>query len=254
MRRTTVTEVARRAGVSRMTLYRRFPDVEAVLSALMTREFGRLVARSTEAAADGTARERVVAMVVGGARAVAEDPLFARLVDVDPELLLPYVTRRLGGMQRIAVAAGAEALAVHDGSVRDGRPADVLSAGIELIARGFVLASHGELGLDPWAELGRGDRRVPAGHERLAASPSRRSNGWPLGRRVDVVVVGGGITGAGIALDAASRGLSVALLERRDLAFGTSRWSSKLVHGGLRYLAARRRGPGLGVGGRARRR
>ena len=56
------------------------------------------------------------------------------------------------------------------------------------------------------------------------------------GETVDVLVVGGGITGAGIALDAASRGLSVALLERRDLAFGTSRWSSKLVHGGLRYL------------------
>ncbi len=57
------------------------------------------------------------------------------------------------------------------------------------------------------------------------------------GEAVDVVVVGGGITGAGVALDAASRGLSVALLERRDLAHGTSRWSSKLVHGGLRYLA-----------------
>lgn len=57
------------------------------------------------------------------------------------------------------------------------------------------------------------------------------------GERVDVLVIGGGITGAGGALDAASRGLSVALLERRDLAFGTSRWSSKLVHGGLRYLA-----------------
>lgn len=56
-------------------------------------------------------------------------------------------------------------------------------------------------------------------------------------RAVDVIVVGGGITGAGVALDAASRGLSTVLLERRDLAFGTSRWSSKLVHGGLRYLA-----------------
>ncbi|MHA3020952.1 glycerol-3-phosphate dehydrogenase/oxidase [Mycobacterium sp. BMJ-28] len=54
---------------------------------------------------------------------------------------------------------------------------------------------------------------------------------------IDVVVIGGGITGAGIALDAASRGLSVVLLEKHDLAFGTSRWSSKLVHGGLRYLA-----------------
>lgn len=54
---------------------------------------------------------------------------------------------------------------------------------------------------------------------------------------VDVLVIGGGITGAGIALDAASRRLSVALVEKHDLAFGTSRWSSKLVHGGLRYLA-----------------
>jgi glycerol-3-phosphate dehydrogenase len=57
------------------------------------------------------------------------------------------------------------------------------------------------------------------------------------GEKLDVVVIGGGITGVGIALDAATRGLSVALVEKHDLAFGTSRWSSKLVHGGLRYLA-----------------
>jgi glycerol-3-phosphate dehydrogenase len=57
------------------------------------------------------------------------------------------------------------------------------------------------------------------------------------GAPVDVVVIGGGITGVGIALDAASRGLRVTLVEKHDLAFGTSRWSSKLVHGGLRYLA-----------------
>lgn len=57
------------------------------------------------------------------------------------------------------------------------------------------------------------------------------------GRVVDVLVVGGGVTGAGAALDAAARGLSVALVEAQDLAFGTSRFSSKLVHGGLRYLA-----------------
>jgi glycerol-3-phosphate dehydrogenase len=55
--------------------------------------------------------------------------------------------------------------------------------------------------------------------------------------RVDLLVVGGGVTGCGIALDAASRGLTVALVEKSDLAHGTSRWSSKLVHGGLRYLA-----------------
>ncbi|MGH3729390.1 MAG: FAD-dependent oxidoreductase [Micromonosporaceae bacterium] len=61
--------------------------------------------------------------------------------------------------------------------------------------------------------------------------------------QVDVLVIGGGITGAGVALDAASRGLSVALAEKYDLAYGTSRWSSKLVHGGLRYLAS----GGLGI-------
>lgn len=55
--------------------------------------------------------------------------------------------------------------------------------------------------------------------------------------RVDVLVVGGGITGAGVALDAVSRGMSVALLESNDFASGTSGYSSKLIHGGLRYLA-----------------
>jgi glycerol-3-phosphate dehydrogenase len=52
----------------------------------------------------------------------------------------------------------------------------------------------------------------------------------------DVLVIGGGITGAGVALDAATRGLSVAIVERDDFASGTSSKSSKLVHGGLRYL------------------
>ena len=54
--------------------------------------------------------------------------------------------------------------------------------------------------------------------------------------RFDMVVIGGGITGAGVALDAASRGYSVALVESQDYAAGTSSRSSKLVHGGLRYL------------------
>src|ERR1041384_5778654 len=54
--------------------------------------------------------------------------------------------------------------------------------------------------------------------------------------RFDVVVIGGGVTGAGVALDAASRGFSVALVERDDYACGTSSRSSKMVHGGLRYL------------------
>jgi len=54
--------------------------------------------------------------------------------------------------------------------------------------------------------------------------------------RLDLLVVGGGITGAGIARDAALRGLAVALVERNDFAAGTSSRSSKLIHGGVRYL------------------
>src|SRR3954468_2445207 len=59
------------------------------------------------------------------------------------------------------------------------------------------------------------------------------------GETFDVLVIGGGITGAGCALDAVSRGLTVALVERDDIASGTSSKSSKLVHGGLRYLQQR---------------
>ena len=71
----------------------------------------------------------------------------------------------------------------------------------------------------------------PSGPEQRRAALSR------AGERVfDVVVIGGGVTGAGAALDAATRGLSVALVEARDFASGTSSRSSKLVHGGLRYL------------------
>src|SRR6266849_4644044 len=54
--------------------------------------------------------------------------------------------------------------------------------------------------------------------------------------RFDVLVIGGGVTGAGVALDAAARGYSVALVEKIDFASGTSSKSTKLVHGGIRYL------------------
>ena len=72
-----------------------------------------------------------------------------------------------------------------------------------------------------------------------AARRSRELHELASGEReIDLLVIGGGVTGTGVALDAASRGLSVVLAEAHDLAFGTSRWSSKLVHGGLRYLAS----------------
>ncbi len=75
--------------------------------------------------------------------------------------------------------------------------------------------------------VARDERRVETLRAGLADLPER----------VDLVVAGLGITGAGVALDAASRGLSVLAVDAHDLSFGTSRWSSKLIHGGLRYLA-----------------
>ncbi|WP_112244979.1 glycerol-3-phosphate dehydrogenase/oxidase [Kribbella monticola] len=80
---------------------------------------------------------------------------------------------------------------------------------------------------------------IAVGNASLNAARRTRELDWlDTTRQVDVLVIGGGVTGAGVALDAAARGLSVALVEKHDLAFGTSRWSSKLVHGGLRYLVS----------------
>ena len=73
----------------------------------------------------------------------------------------------------------------------------------------------------------------------VALSPQNRADAWTAmteGPELDVLVVGGGIVGAGCALDAVSRGLRVGLVEARDWASGTSSRSSKLIHGGLRYL------------------
>ena len=78
---------------------------------------------------------------------------------------------------------------------------------------------------------------IPAGPGDLNAASRASSLAYLADHRVDVLVIGGGITGTGVALDAATRGLSVALCEAEDLASGTSGFSSKLVHGGLRYLA-----------------
>src|SRR6476619_1044223 len=74
--------------------------------------------------------------------------------------------------------------------------------------------------------------------ESTALSPAERTRALAAMQEeeLDVVIIGGGVVGAGAALDAATRGLSVAILEARDWASGTSSRSSKLIHGGLRYL------------------
>lgn len=146
VRRTTVTDVARRAGVSRMTLYRRFPDVGSLIAALMTREFTALGEEVKRAAAElPNARARLVEDAVLGADRLTRNPLFLRIVDVDPELLLPYVTTRLGSFQRLVVADFEQQIrdGVIEGSIEASDPA-IVARSIELALRGFVLQTLAE--------------------------------------------------------------------------------------------------------------
>jgi AcrR family transcriptional regulator len=147
-RRSTLTEVARRAGVSRMTIYRAWPDMPAVLGDLMTREWGEVAARAvTDAdaalAAPATAADRLVAEVVATSRALRDNELFVRIVELDPELLLPYLLTRRGRSQQ-AIAdhtAGRIREGQADGGIRDGDPI-VMSRALLLAAHGFVLSLH----------------------------------------------------------------------------------------------------------------
>jgi AcrR family transcriptional regulator len=146
-RRTTLTEVARRAGVSRMTIYRAWPDMPAVLGDLMTREWGEVVAQAV-ADADrdtdrATAADRLVAEVVATCRALRDNELFVRIVELDAELLLPYLlTRRGRSQQAIAdLTAGRIREGQADGSIRDGKP-DAMSRALLLAMHGFVLSLH----------------------------------------------------------------------------------------------------------------
>src|SRR5262252_4859163 len=74
------------------------------------------------------------------------------------------------------------------------------------------------------------------GGSELSAATRLAHLGKMVAEPLDILVIGGGITGAGVALDAAARGYRVGLVERGDYASGTSSRSTKLVHGGIRYL------------------
>jgi AcrR family transcriptional regulator len=162
LRRTTLTDVARRAGVSRMTIYRRWPDMTALVGDLMTREWGALTRAAMAAAAgdedamDGDdaavgrrsagegswpARRRFVAAIVAATRALRHHPVFRRIVELDPEILLPYLVDRRGRSQdqMLAMMAAAIAGGTADGSIRAGAP-DLLARGVLLATQGFVLS------------------------------------------------------------------------------------------------------------------
>ncbi len=135
-RRTTLTEVARRAGVSRMTIYRTWSDMPTLLADLMTREWSAIVTAS-DPHSDIT--DRVLA-TVGALRA---NELFQRIVELDPALLLPYLLNRRGRSQDLILALIETSIreGQADRSIRAGNPV-VMARSLVLAAHGFVISAH----------------------------------------------------------------------------------------------------------------
>ena len=144
LRRTTLADVARRAGVSRMTVYRQYGDLSAIVSALLTTELLGLMEGCREQVARlGTARERLVGAGVLFVEQLAEHPLWCKVLDLDPELLLPLVVDRFGSSQRAIVGAVADEVrhGQADGSVREGDP-ELLATCLLLTAQSFVFSAR----------------------------------------------------------------------------------------------------------------
>jgi AcrR family transcriptional regulator len=142
VRRTTLSDVARRAGVSRMTVYNRFGDLHDLMRALMTLEFGSLLERVAVAADGENARARLVAALVLIGRQLPANPLFRKVRAAEPELLSPYVLERLGGTQRVGLELIERSIAEGqaDGSIRAGK-LRALAAIVLLIEQSFVFSA-----------------------------------------------------------------------------------------------------------------
>ncbi|BBZ54887.1 MULTISPECIES: TetR/AcrR family transcriptional regulator [Mycolicibacterium] len=119
--RVTLAEIARRAGVSRPTVYRRWPDTQAILAALLT---ARITNSLNEVAVAGTDREAIVERMVGMAERLRDDEVIMSVLSSAPALAMVYISQRMGTSQQILleVLAGALATAQTDGSVRPGDP------------------------------------------------------------------------------------------------------------------------------------
>jgi AcrR family transcriptional regulator len=142
-RRTTLTEVARRAGVSRMTIYRSWSDMPQLLGDLMTREWGGVVAAAASGPEESGTVERIVGTATRAITALRENELFVRIVELDPQLLLPYLLSRRGRSQQAILDLVADQLRAGQatGEVRESDP-DVLARALLLATHGFVLSAH----------------------------------------------------------------------------------------------------------------
>jgi AcrR family transcriptional regulator len=150
VRRTTLTDVARRAGVSRMTIYRRWPDVQTLVADLMTREWAGVVSRVAPPEDGSPVRPQAVAALVAGVSALRAHPLFHKIIEVDPEVLLPYMLERRGTSQDAMLRALETTLRAghHDGSVRIGHPTRQARS-VLLVLQSFAMSGHIMTGDDP---------------------------------------------------------------------------------------------------------
>jgi AcrR family transcriptional regulator len=141
--RTTLTDIARRAGVSRMTLYRRWPDTQTLLADLMTREWGHVLESAAIESADTPVLDRIARGIVTTVQALRANALLRRIIDVDPEVLLPYLLDRRGRSQEMVAEALGELIAQgqDDGTIRAGDPV-VLARSLVLACHGFTLSAH----------------------------------------------------------------------------------------------------------------
>lgn len=138
-KRTTLTDVANRAGVSRMTVYRTYPDMTTLFADLMTREWAEVVATVLPSDAASHGPDRIAAAISGTVAAIRRNELFRRAIDIDPEWLLPYLFIRRGRSQDavLDVLVTELARAQEEGTIRSGDPT--------LLARSIVLAAHGHV-------------------------------------------------------------------------------------------------------------
>lgn len=143
VRRTTLTEVARRSGRSRPTIYSRWRDVRSLIGDLLTREMRSVISDTIQSIPEAPESVRPV-LVRELARLAAEyreNPLLRKIVDVDPELMLPYLFERLGTSQLDALRVLEPWLEAgqRDGSIRPGDPA-ALARMVLLTTQSVVLS------------------------------------------------------------------------------------------------------------------
>lgn len=154
LRRTTIAEIARRAGVSRMTIYRKYDDLDRIVSDLLSCEF-RAVFEEAESQVRqlNSVRTQLAAHVTQTAALLSKHEVFTRMLAVDPEAILPLIVDRLGSTQQFAL----EMMSIRieegqapggDGSIRAG-DTDAMALTVLVLAQSMIFSSRALATADP---------------------------------------------------------------------------------------------------------